>query len=106
MYDNLSNVKAEILGSGFAPLDPNRVRTIMMPVLLITGEHSVNLFHYIIDRLKELLPYAERAEIERASHLMHEDNAPAYNRLVLSFLKESDWSNKANSAEAKNYMAD
>jgi len=106
VYDNLSNVKAEILGSGFAPLDPNRVRTIMTPVLLITGDHSVSLFHYIIDRLQELLPHAERAEIEGASHLMHEDNAPAYNRLVLSFLKKSNWSNKANSAEAKNYITD
>ena len=104
--DNLSTVKAEILGSGFAPLDPNRVRSIITPVLLITGEKSVSLFHCIIDRLQELLPHAERGEIEGASHMMHEDNAPAYNRLVLSFLKESNWSIKANSAEAKNYVDD
>jgi pimeloyl-ACP methyl ester carboxylesterase len=89
--DNLSNVKAELLGSGLAPLDPNRVRTIMTPVLLITGEHSVSLFHHIIGRLQKLLPHAERAEIEGASHMMHEDNAPAYNRSVLSFLMESNY---------------
>ena len=86
--DNLSNVKAELLGSGFAPLDPRQVRAIKTPVLLMTGAHSVSLFHHLIDRLQELLPHAKRTEIEGASHMMHEDNAPAYNRVVESFLAE------------------
>lgn len=86
--DNLSNVKAELLGSGFAPLDPKQVRAIKTPVLLMTGERSVSLFHHLIDRLQELLPHAKRIEIEGASHMMHEDNASAYNRAVGSFLAE------------------
>lgn len=86
--DNLSNVKAEVLGSGLAPLDPKQVSALKTPVLLITGERSVSLFRCLIDRLQELLPHAERAEIESASHAMHEDNAPAFNQAVLSFLTE------------------
>lgn len=84
--DNLSNVKAELLGSGFPPLDPDRVRAIEAPTLLMTGGHSVSLFHYLVDRLQELLPDAERTEIQGASHMMHEDNELAYNRAVESFL--------------------
>ncbi len=83
--DNLSNVKAELLGSGFEPLDPNQVRAIRTPVLLMTGEQSLSLFHHLIDRLKELLPHAQRTEIEGASHMMQADNASAFNRAVKSF---------------------
>lgn len=86
--DNLSNVAAEILGSGFAPLDPERVRAVNAPALLVSAEHSIGLFHHLIARLEELLPHAERTVIEGASHMMHEDNAPAFNRAVLAFLLE------------------
>jgi pimeloyl-ACP methyl ester carboxylesterase len=87
-HDNLSNVKAEILGSGLAPLADREVRGVDAPALLVTGERSVRLFQCLTDRLAELLPDAERIEIPAASHVMHADNAPAYNQAVLSFLEE------------------
>jgi pimeloyl-ACP methyl ester carboxylesterase len=79
-------IKAELLGSGLAPLDPDQVRGVRTPALLINGERSPDLFHLLTDRLQELLPHSERIEIGGASHIAHEDNPPAYNAAVLAFL--------------------
>jgi pimeloyl-ACP methyl ester carboxylesterase len=79
-------IKAEFLGSGFVRLDAEQIRQIRIPVLLLTAKRSPALFRRLADRLQELLPNVERTEIPAASHIMHEDNAPAYNARVLSFL--------------------
>jgi pimeloyl-ACP methyl ester carboxylesterase len=84
--DNLSNIVAEILASDFAPLPVEQVRALDRPVLLVTGERSIPLFHRLIDRIQELLPRSRRVEIEGATHMMHEENAPAFNAAVLEFL--------------------
>jgi non-heme chloroperoxidase len=78
--------QAEFLGSGFLPLDADQIRRVQAPTLLITAPHSPQLFACLTQRLAELLPDAQRLEIAGASHLMHEDNPPAYNDAVLSFL--------------------
>lgn len=78
--------EAELLGSGFLPLQSRSLRNVSAPTLLLTGQASPKVFFYLIERLGELLPNTERAEIPGASHIMHEDNAPAYNELVFSFL--------------------
>ncbi len=83
--DNL--IKAEILGSGFVSVKAEQVSSIDTPTLLVNGERSPNVFHRLTDRLQELLPNSERVEINGASHIMHEDNASAYNAATLSFLK-------------------
>lgn len=83
-----NTIKAEILGSGFAPLDTDRIQAVQIPTLLVTGEESPALFHRLIDRLEELLPQTKRITVPETSHLMHEENAPFYNEMVLSFLKE------------------
>jgi pimeloyl-ACP methyl ester carboxylesterase len=88
VHDNLTNVKAELLGSGFVPLEAADLRKVQVPALLVTGEKSISLFHRLTDRLEALLPRSERVEIPGASHMMHEDNASAYNRAVRSFLEE------------------
>jgi non-heme chloroperoxidase len=79
-------IRAELLGSGFAPLSSDQVRSVEAPTLLVTGQRSPGLFHRLTDRLEELLPHAERIEVPAASHLMHEENASAYNTAVQSFL--------------------
>jgi pimeloyl-ACP methyl ester carboxylesterase len=86
VLDNLTNIKAELLGPGMAPLDTGKVSNVQTPTLLITGERSIDLFHHLADRLEELLPHCERAEIPGASHITHEDNAAAYNAAVLPFI--------------------
>jgi pimeloyl-ACP methyl ester carboxylesterase len=81
-------IKAELTGSGFAPLDDDRIRNVRIPALLLNAQHSPRFFHRLMDRLQELLPNTERHEIPGASHIMHEDNTPVYNRTVLFFLEK------------------
>jgi pimeloyl-ACP methyl ester carboxylesterase len=58
-----------------------------MPVLLVTGQRSPPMFGVITEQLQRLLPHAKRIDIPDASHGMQADNAPAYNEMVLDFLK-------------------
>jgi len=82
--DNL--IDAELLGSGFPPLDESEVRTVQAPVLFLAAQQSPSIWHRLLERLAEVLPRTERLEIPRAWHIMHEDNPDAYNAAVLSFL--------------------
>jgi pimeloyl-ACP methyl ester carboxylesterase len=79
-------IKAEFLGSGFPPLDGAQVSRLASPTLLVTGERSPSLFHRLADGLQELLPRVKRVTIPGASHMVHEDNAIAFNTEALSFL--------------------
>ena len=98
-YDGLSEtrkeqvranlMKAEFLGSGYPSLTAGQMRDLAVPVLLLTGQSSPSVFHRLTDRLEELLPHSERREISEASHIMHEDNAPAFNMAVLEFLEKN-----------------
>jgi non-heme chloroperoxidase len=81
-----NTIKAEFLGSGFAPLRDELVRRLQVPTLLVSGEHSPGLFHRLLDRLEELLPHPQRVEVRGASHIMHEDNVTDYNAALRSFL--------------------
>lgn len=84
--ENLGSARVAMLRPGFAPLSDDEVRGIRVPVLLVTGEHSPAFLLRLSDRLEELLPDVERVEISDASHVMHEENAPAVNEAILSFL--------------------
>ncbi len=87
MRDNLSTLRAQVLGAGFPPLGDDEVRGIHVPVLLVTGALSPTLAHLWTDRLEELLPIVERINIPEASHLMHEENASAVNEAIVGFLE-------------------
>ncbi len=86
MRDNLSALRAQMLGAGFPSLGDEEVRGIGAPVLLVTGALSPTLAHLWTDRLEELLPIVERINIPDASHLMHEENASAVNEAIVGFL--------------------
>ena len=86
MRENLSALRAQMLGAGFPPLVDDDVRGIRAPVLLLTGERSPPVLLRLTDRLEELLPIVERIEIPAASHGMHEENAPAVNEAIVGFL--------------------
>lgn len=87
--DNLSNIKAELLGSGFVPLRVADVHAMGVPTLLVSGERSVAMFRRLIGELETLLPRCELVEIPGASHAMQEDNAPAFNSAALTFLAKA-----------------
>lgn len=80
-------IPAEFLGSGLSKLDTHDMRAISAPVLLVNGGQSPSVFHRVTDRLEELLPRVDRVVVPGASHIMHEDNSPAYNAALLSFLE-------------------
>ena len=85
--DNL--IEAEFLGSGFPALDEARLRRLRTPTLLLGSANSPGLFELILDRLEELIPGVERAEIADASHIMHEDNPEAFLRITSEFLNRA-----------------
>lgn len=55
-------------------------------MLLAEGAESPRVFTRLHDHLESILPDVQRLEIPYASHLMHEDNEPVFNRAVLEFL--------------------
>jgi len=84
-----NTIKSEFTGSGYPPLDDDKLRKLNIPTLLINGKNSPRLFHFLMDRIEELLPDTKRIEISAASHIMHEDNPPDYNEAVYSFIAEN-----------------
>lgn len=86
MRENLAPLRASLLGSGLPPLAEDEVRRIRAPALLLTGARSPAFELRLTDLLEELLPDTERVEIPAASHAMHEENAPATNAAILTFL--------------------
>jgi pimeloyl-ACP methyl ester carboxylesterase len=84
--DNVNADRAQVLGTGFPPLDDDELRSVRTPTLLLRGEKSPALFGYLLDRLEELLPHAEQRCIPGASHIMHEDNPGGFQETVLGFL--------------------
>jgi len=84
--ENLNTLRAQVLGAGFPPLSEDDVRGVTAPTLLMTGERSPAYPLRLTDGLQRLLPNAERIEIAGASHLMHEENAPAVNEAIFDFI--------------------
>lgn len=87
VWENRATDRAQILGAGFPPLGEDEVRGVTAPVLLMRGDKSPAMFHRLMDRLGELLPSAERAVIEGASHMMQEENPLLFNETILGFLE-------------------
>jgi pimeloyl-ACP methyl ester carboxylesterase len=81
-------IDAELLGSLFPPLTASQIRTVRCPVLLVTGDQSPPVLHHLSHLLGQLLPNVERVRFASASHLVHEDQPPAFAAAVLSFLSE------------------
>lgn len=73
--------------TGLGPATSAAARGDMEAVMrFVNGQRSPRIFHRLNDRLEELLPRATRVVIPGASHLVHEDNAPAFNEAVLAHL--------------------
>jgi pimeloyl-ACP methyl ester carboxylesterase len=67
----------------------NDAEKITIPVLLLEGERSPEMFGLIHDRLEQCLPNVDRAFITAASHDLKIQVPPDFNEIVLSFLNRS-----------------
>jgi len=92
IWENRLAARAQILGAGFPPLRDDEVRRVEALTLLLCGDRSPAIFHRLTDRLAELLPNVERAEIAGASHIMQEDKPLMVNETILGFLERQSGS--------------
>ena len=67
-------------------LSKAKVKRLTMPVLIMTGEMTINIHKLVNAELARLLPKAERATIPKAGHGSARDNPQAFNQAVLKFL--------------------
>jgi pimeloyl-ACP methyl ester carboxylesterase len=85
MLQNVAPLKAQIR-AGFPAFDANDARRIHVPTLVLTGGQSSTVLQRISSRLAQLIPDAESAQIEGASHGMFKDDPEAFDQVVLAFL--------------------
>lgn len=83
-----NNFKAELLGSGFLPLDEADIARVSVPTVLVNGADSPALFHRFNERLHDLLPNSTQLIIPQASHIVHQDNALAFNTHLRAFIEK------------------
>jgi len=85
---NCAQLRPIVLNPEPAPmrLEPEALRHLHIPGLLLTGERSPDYLVRLTDCLEELLPRSERGEIAGASHIMHAEDPAATNRAILDFL--------------------
>lgn len=84
-----NNLRAEYLTADYLPLPARDLGRVRVPVLLVTGRRSPRMFHRLADGLQEVLPRCRRVDVPGASHLVHEDSAPAFGAAVREFLREA-----------------
>lgn len=88
LMDNAPELKLEALSDGIFPeLKCEDLKKISIPVLLLQGENSPEMFHLITNRLNNCIPNSRLEIIPNASHGMHIQNPDYYNNAVLNFLK-------------------
>ena len=73
----------------YPALDEELLRTLTVPTLLLTGEHTMPIHRATTHALKELLPHASLIVVPNCGHGVHRDNASIFNRTVLDFFKQA-----------------
>jgi non-heme chloroperoxidase len=66
-----------------------RLRALRMPVLVITGEKTVEIHRRIDEELSRLIPRARSATIPNAGHGSPRENPGAFTEVVINFLETS-----------------
>ena len=83
--ENLSTLRASLLGAGFPKMTDDELRAVRAPALLVSGGETRTVFLRVLDRLEQLLPDTERATIPGATHTQ-EENPEAFGEIILDFL--------------------
>ena len=71
----------------FPAVSKDKVRRLALPVLIVTGEHTVPLHKFVNEELARILPKAERVTIPQAGHGSARENPQAFNGAVTKFLE-------------------
>lgn len=74
---------------GFVPFTARDARSIRVPTLVMTGEHSPAGLKVLAKALAGLLPRAHEVDIPKASHVMHVANPEAAVNAIIRFLAAS-----------------
>lgn len=74
-------------GRYMVEVKPETLQAIRIPTLLLGGKLSRPMFGAILDVLAESIPGAERQEIPQAGHLLHLQNAGAFETAVKGFVQ-------------------
>lgn len=72
----------------FQDLSKEKVSRLRVPVLIVTGEHTIRLHKFVNDELARLLPRAVRVTIPGAGHGSQRESPRAFNEAVLKFMTE------------------
>ncbi len=86
--DNLPEVWGAAMTESFLNLDPEKIKTLDVPVLLLTGDRSPTWFGAISKELHRLLPRSELVTVENSSHGLYFENPEDVDMAVREFLKK------------------
>jgi pimeloyl-ACP methyl ester carboxylesterase len=77
-------------GSLFPELDPEAVRKITAPALLLSGENSYSFLKLIDQEVERLLPHGRRIILRGATHRMWFEQPEACRKAVLDFWRAQE----------------
>ena len=89
-------------GELFPVLEPQAVRKITAPVLLLSGENSYRFLGLIDEELTRLLPHARKIILRGVTHRMWYEQPEACRNAVLEFLREEKAGWKSPKLEEQN----
>jgi esterase len=82
------NIYTAIADSGDRPnITGDDVRKFTFPVLAITGENSPQAFEFFYNEMRKCAKLDPTVVIPKAGHIMHRQNAEAFNAAVLAFVQ-------------------
>jgi pimeloyl-ACP methyl ester carboxylesterase len=77
---------ATLSSDPFPDLPKDKVKRLSIPILIVSGENTIELHKFVNEELARLLPRAERAIIPKAGHGSARENPQAFNEVVINFL--------------------
>ncbi|MDT7828217.1 alpha/beta hydrolase [Pricia sp. S334] len=86
--DNLLELWGSAITESFLRLDPSRIKSLKVPVLLLVGNRSPQWLVEISRELDGLLPNSELVTLKNSSHGLYFENPGDADRAVMEFLEE------------------
>lgn len=83
---NTTETEGTLQTDSWTPIGSGQVGALQMPVLLINGDKSPELFVKLVDTLHSLLPNVKRYQLPNSSHGLQLENPEEFNNAVLDFL--------------------